>query len=78
MTQSKCRKTVPATLRRKKLSRCDLLHKGIPRPGVNVSRWPRKTCDPVFDPQRDISTDYALISIGVGAALIALIYLILT
>jgi hypothetical protein len=37
-----------------------------------------KTYDPVFDPQRDISTDYALISIGVGAALIALIYLILT
>jgi hypothetical protein len=30
-----------------------------------------------FDPQRDIKTDYALIAAGVGAALIALIYLIL-
>ncbi len=30
-----------------------------------------------FDPQRDLTTDYALIAIGVGAALIALIYLIL-
>jgi len=37
-----------------------------------------KTCDPVSDPQRELSTDYALISIGVGAALIALIYLIVT
>jgi hypothetical protein len=31
-----------------------------------------------FDPQRDIGTDYALIAVGVAAALIALIYLILT
>ena len=30
-----------------------------------------------FDPQHDLTTDYALIAIGVGAALIALIYLIL-
>jgi hypothetical protein len=30
-----------------------------------------------FDPQRDIGTDYALIAVGVGAALIALLYLIL-
>jgi hypothetical protein len=30
-----------------------------------------------FDPQREIGTDYALIATGVGAALIALIYLIL-
>jgi hypothetical protein len=30
-----------------------------------------------FDPQADIGTDYALIATGVGAALIALIYLIL-
>jgi hypothetical protein len=37
-----------------------------------------KTYDPVFDPQRDISTDYALIALGVGAALIALAYLILS
>jgi hypothetical protein len=30
-----------------------------------------------FDPQADIGTDYALIATGVGAALIALIYLLL-
>ena len=38
----------------------------------------QKTYDPMFDPQRDLGTDYALIAVGVGAALIALIYLILT
>jgi hypothetical protein len=38
----------------------------------------RKTYEPQFDPQRDLGTDYALIAIGVGAALMALIYLILT
>jgi hypothetical protein len=37
-----------------------------------------KTCRPSFDPKADIGTDYALIAIGVGAALIALIYLLLT
>jgi hypothetical protein len=30
-----------------------------------------------FDPQPDIGTDYALIAVGVGAALIALLYLLL-
>jgi hypothetical protein len=30
-----------------------------------------------FDPRSDIGTDYALIATGVGAALIALIYLLL-
>ncbi len=37
----------------------------------------RKTSQPSFDPYRDIATDYVLIATGVGAALIALIYLIL-
>ena len=37
----------------------------------------RKSCDPVFEPQRDLGTDYVLIAAGVGAALIALIYLLL-
>jgi hypothetical protein len=37
----------------------------------------RKTYRSLFDPQRDIRTDYALIAAGVGAALIALLYLIL-
>jgi hypothetical protein len=36
-----------------------------------------KTYPDSFDPQRDIGTDYALIATGVGAALIALIYLTL-
>jgi hypothetical protein len=30
-----------------------------------------------FDPKTDLTTDYALIATGVGAALIALIFLIL-
>jgi hypothetical protein len=37
----------------------------------------RKTYLPSFDPKAGISTDYALIAAGVGAALIALIYLLL-
>ncbi len=36
----------------------------------------RKTYQP-FAPKADIGTDYALIAAGVGAALLALIYLIL-
>jgi hypothetical protein len=36
----------------------------------------QKTC-PSFDPNTDLGTDYALIATGVGAALIALIYLLL-
>jgi len=31
----------------------------------------------VFEPQRDLGTDYFLIATGVGAALVALIYLLL-
>jgi hypothetical protein len=37
----------------------------------------KKTCQPSLDPKAEIGTDYALITLGVGAALIALIYLIL-
>lgn len=37
----------------------------------------RKTRPPSFDPKNDIGTDLALIVTGMGAALIALIYLIL-
>ena len=36
----------------------------------------RKTYDPVFEPQRDLGTDYVLIAAGVSAALGALIYLL--
>ena len=37
----------------------------------------QKTHPSSFDPRSDIGTDYALIATGVGAALVALIYLIL-
>jgi hypothetical protein len=37
----------------------------------------RKTYPSSYGPQRGIGIDYALIAAGVGAALIALIYLIL-
>lgn len=37
-----------------------------------------KTYEPVSDPQRELATDYALIALGIGAALIALIYLVVT
>jgi hypothetical protein len=42
-----------------------------------TSAMAQKTYPASFDPQRDIGTDYALIGIGVSAALIALVYLIL-
>ena len=35
------------------------------------------TQKPSFDPKADVRTDYALIVTGVGAAMVALIYLIL-
>jgi hypothetical protein len=38
---------------------------------------PQKIYPSPFDPQRDIGTDYALIAVGVGAAVVALLYLIL-
>ncbi len=38
----------------------------------------QKSPQPSLDPHRDIGTDYILIATGVGAALIALIYLLLT
>jgi len=38
----------------------------------------RKNQPPSFDIQDDLRTDYILIATGVGAALIALIYLLVT
>jgi len=40
----------------------------------------RKAYEPLIDlePQRDLGTDYILIAAGVGAALVALVYLLLT
>jgi len=37
----------------------------------------QKTYDPMFEPQRGLGTDYVLIAAGVGAALGALVYLLL-
>jgi hypothetical protein len=37
----------------------------------------QKSPQPSLDPRRDIGTDYILMATGVGAALIALIYLLL-
>ncbi|MEO6839825.1 MAG: hypothetical protein ABI192_03575 [Bradyrhizobium sp.] len=37
----------------------------------------RKSPQRSLDPHRDIGTDYILIATGVGAALIALVYLLL-
>ena len=37
----------------------------------------QRTCEPMFDFKDDLRTDYALIASGIGAALLALIYLIL-
>lgn len=36
-----------------------------------------KKNQPSFDPKDDLHTDYALMATGIGAALIALIYLLL-
>jgi hypothetical protein len=37
----------------------------------------RKTHLPSFDPHRSLGTDYVLIGTGIGAAAIALVYLLL-
>jgi hypothetical protein len=37
----------------------------------------QETCQPSFDPKADLGTDYALIAAGIGAALMALVYLLL-
>ena len=37
----------------------------------------QKTHQPPFDPKADTRTDFALIATGIGAALFALLYLIL-
>ena len=37
----------------------------------------QRTCQASFDPKAELGTDYALIAASVGAALIALIYLVL-
>jgi hypothetical protein len=59
-------------------NRTNVSHFTQARAGLTYeSGMTRKTYQPSFDPQGDIATDYALIAIGFGAALVALIYLIL-
>jgi hypothetical protein len=55
---------------------CDLLHKGLGRLAY-ISEMAQQTFPSPLDPKADIRTDYALMLTGVGAALLALIYLIL-
>ena len=45
-----------------------------------TTKMAQRTYEPLFDldPQRDLGTYYILIATGVGAALIALVYLLLT
>ena len=47
-------------------------------PSAYTSDMRRKHQPPSFDVQGDLRTDYALIATGVGAAFIALAYLLLT
>ena len=42
-----------------------------------ISEMAQKTLPSPLDPKTDVRTDYALILTGIGAALLALIYLIL-
>ena len=42
-----------------------------------MSKMAKKTCQTSFDPPGDLRTDYVLMATGAGAALIALIYLLL-
>ncbi|MEA3149912.1 MAG: hypothetical protein QOD56_851, partial [Gammaproteobacteria bacterium] len=42
-----------------------------------MTRKTWKSLRPSLDPLRDLGTDYLLIATGIGAALIALIYLLL-
>jgi hypothetical protein len=50
------------------------------RAGAYTFDMAQKAYEPLIDldPQRDLGTDYILIATGVGAALIALVYLLLT
>jgi hypothetical protein len=61
----------------RKSVRCDLVHKRLGPARRKHPGMAQKTYPPSFDPPRDLGTDYALIATGVGAALIALIYLVL-
>jgi hypothetical protein len=56
---------------------CDLLHKRSGPACPKIFQMTQESPQPSLDPHRDIGTDYILIATGVGAALIALIYLLI-
>jgi hypothetical protein len=64
-------------MQQRKSAKCDLLHKRPGRLALKLSAMAQRTCQSSFDPKADLGTDYALIAVSAGAALIALIYLIL-
>jgi hypothetical protein len=56
---------------------CELAHTALRCPRRTVRCMMHNSCQPMFEPKTDFSTDYALIATGIAASLIALIYLIL-
>ncbi len=61
----------------RKAAKCEVLHRGTRKACPKASAMAQRINQASFDPPADLGTDYALIAAGVGAALIALIYLIL-
>ncbi len=49
----------------------------MPAPFRKACGMTRNTHQTMLEPQTDFSTDYALIAAGVGASLVALLYLLL-
>ena len=70
------RQRSPGTIAQRKPGECDPLHITFGRPVRNDPNGP-ENIPIIVRPAGDIGTDYALIAIGVGAALVALIYLLL-
>ena len=62
--------------REKKSTGCDLLHREPGRPALKTE-MARKTRQTPLDANADTRADYVLIIAGIGAAVFALIYLIL-
>jgi len=62
----------------RKAAKCEVLHRAAPKACPKASAMAQRINQAsIVDPPADLGTDYALIAAGVGAALIALIYLVL-
>lgn len=61
----------------RKAAKCEMLHRAAPQACPKASVMTQRINQASFDPPADLGTDYALIAASVGAALIALIYLVL-